>query len=660
MVTGSGTSADPYVLYNLSDLEQISVLGLNKYYELANDIDASATADPSYNGGAGWLPIGTSGSPFTGSFDGKGFEISGIYINRPTTNGIGFFGGTNTSNISNFVLSYFDITGQTEVGAFVGYKMGGDLSGVTVSNGEVNGVNHVGGVVGRNYRYSISNCVANAVDVVASGGIAGGILGFVRYYNLDLTYCDVVSCSITGTNGVGGIIGYCEAANAPLIINNCNVDADISGSGNVGGVVGYQMYYSTTTVIDGDGCTITGSITSTKNTVGGVTGYGSGKIQNFNIDSDFEFKNLSSINNVGGICGYVQNNVGLSVFDCLVETDITANDYVGGILGFATQHNSPFSISGSSYRGAITANSHVGGIVGFCLHSNNNYIDGEGCFVKGSITATGNNVGCVVGYGCGNIKNWVIGDGLTLNVSNSSNVGGVIGTIYLLSIKVENCSVTIDIDAVSNVGGILGYAQQRSVTDTFSICSYQGNITGVNNVGGIIGGLYHYSNCSMEYCFTTGSITSTGSYIGGLIGYNFMCNINNSFSQMDVSTSGSHIGGAIGRSRYDVAYVNCYSKGSVTGNSAGGFQGSIEADSPTATSCYWDTQTSGQSTSALGTGKTTTEMKTQSTFTDWDFETIWNIGTHFDGYPFLRAFPVLIYITIINSIDSLIEFGCGE
>ena len=41
MVTGSGTSGDPYMLYNLTDLESISTLGLDKYYKLANDIDAS-------------------------------------------------------------------------------------------------------------------------------------------------------------------------------------------------------------------------------------------------------------------------------------------------------------------------------------------------------------------------------------------------------------------------------------------------------------------------------------------------------------------------------------------------------------------------------------------------------------------------------------------
>jgi len=41
----------------------------------------------------------------------------------------------------------------------------------------------------------------------------------------------------------------------------------------------------------------------------------------------------------------------------------------------------------------------------------------------------------------------------------------------------------------------------------------------------------------------------------------------------------------------------------------------------TVTASFWDIDTSGQATSAGGTGKTTVQMQTQSTFTDagWDF-----------------------------------------
>jgi hypothetical protein len=54
-----------------------------------------------------------------------------------------------------------------------------------------------------------------------------------------------------------------------------------------------------------------------------------------------------------------------------------------------------------------------------------------------------------------------------------------------------------------------------------------------------------------------------------------------------------------------------------------------------ATSCYWDKETSGTLVSALGIGKTTAEMKTKSTFIDWDFNTIWNI-IETETYPWLK------------------------
>jgi hypothetical protein len=60
----------------------------------------------------------------------------------------------------------------------------------------------------------------------------------------------------------------------------------------------------------------------------------------------------------------------------------------------------------------------------------------------------------------------------------------------------------------------------------------------------------------------------------------------------------------------------------------------------TVTASFWDIDTSGQLTSAGGTGKTTAEMKTKSTFTDagWDFVEIWDIGEN-QTYPFLRTEP---------------------
>jgi len=88
----------------------------------------------------------------------------------------------------------------------------------------------------------------------------------------------------------------------------------------------------------------------------------------------------------------------------------------------------------------------------------------------------------------------------------------------------------------------------------------------------------------------------------------------------------------------------CYSTGTVTASGSsppneGGFCRNTSG-AGTVTDCFWDVETSGEPSSpGGGTGKTTAEMKTKSTFTDagWDFDTIWNIFGHCnDGYSCLR------------------------
>jgi len=68
---------------------------------------------------------------------------------------------------------------------------------------------------------------------------------------------------------------------------------------------------------------------------------------------------------------------------------------------------------------------------------------------------------------------------------------------------------------------------------------------------------------------------------------------------------------------------------------SGGFCG-YTSDDEKITDCFWDTETSGKSSSDGGTGKTTSEMKTKSTFTAWDFDTtpVWTIEPG-NSYPYL-------------------------
>ncbi|MFH1172978.1 MAG: hypothetical protein V1692_00435, partial [bacterium] len=75
---------------------------LSATYELANNIDCSDTIN--WNGGAGFEPIGNQHAFFTGKFDGKGFTINSLYINRPEDFYVGLFGINMSGEIKNIGL----------------------------------------------------------------------------------------------------------------------------------------------------------------------------------------------------------------------------------------------------------------------------------------------------------------------------------------------------------------------------------------------------------------------------------------------------------------------------------------------------------------------------------------------------------------------------
>jgi len=147
------------------------------------------------------------------------------------------------------------------------------------------------------------------------------------------------------------------------------------------------------------------------------------------------------------------------------------------------------------------------------------------------------------------------------------------------------------------------------------------NISGFHYVGALVG---RNNSSTISNCYSTGSVTGTGSYIGGLAGLaQDNSTISNCYSTGTVTGNNYVVGLAGYIFDATASVINCYSTGTVTGNNSyvGGFVGRVRFN-PTVSNSFWDTQTSGQGSSADGTGKTTAEMKTASTFyaASWDFE----------------------------------------
>ena len=151
--SGDGSSGDPYQIATLNNLYWITQNSgeWDTYYIQTANIDASSSS--SWDSNAGFTPIGNSSTRFSGSYNGDGYTINSLFINRSTSN-IGLFGyigvdSTSTTTIQNLGLTNVIITGLHSVGALVGNKQEGTLTvGNCYISGSVTGNSYVGGLVG--------------------------------------------------------------------------------------------------------------------------------------------------------------------------------------------------------------------------------------------------------------------------------------------------------------------------------------------------------------------------------------------------------------------------------------------------------------------------------------------------------------------------------
>lgn len=287
-------------------------------------------------------------------------------------------------------------------------------------------------------------------------------------------------------------------------------------------------------------------------------------------------------------------------------------------------------------------------------------------------------------------KNYTISD-LYINISSASVLAGLFGEVggaTIANVKFINASITGSAtgnNAWCNVGVLVGEIDGNGTTITCvdaagtasSTCDDTGGAghTGAT-CGGIAGKSFSptlsspvISKCSSNVTVTATALGGALAYAGGIIGYfgsTVGGSIPNSYARGSVTavklTYPAYAGGLVGLLSNDSLNVDdSYSTGAVSGDTEGGLIGS-NSGSGTVTNSFWDTETSGQAASAGGTGKTTAQMKTLSTFTDagWDFATKWNMRTEQnDGYPYPRCafIPSLVFpVDPVIRVSSIRRF----
>ena len=252
---GSGANGDdPITICNYNDLRNIAN-GLEKHYILGTNIDARASWS---EGAPGCTPYDGSSvaainpcsgllllGQFSGSLDGKDYQISNLYINIARDNG-GLFAQTSSSaTIKNVHLRSILVknTGNN-TGGLIGQANDGRVENCSVT-GRIVGRDSVGGLVGRGY--GIVEIVNSYADVTVTGNsFLGALVGTNEHKDRLSYFAGFISNSytrgaVTGTGAsVGGIIGI--ATNAPVF--NSHAHVAVSGSFGVGSLIG--VYYVTT------------------------------------------------------------------------------------------------------------------------------------------------------------------------------------------------------------------------------------------------------------------------------------------------------------------------------------------------------------------------------------------------------------------------------
>jgi filamentous hemagglutinin family protein len=503
----------------------------------------------------------------------------------------------------------------SNAGGLVGFNQGtGQNSG---ENGTIFNALATGNVIGASGSGDLTNRTSNL------GGLVGTNQGKIA--NSRATG-DVGGPSLNGGIGAGGLV----ADNSGQIVNSVATGNVMTGSGGqAGGLVannssgGAGGGGNNSQSIDGSSAT--GNVTVGANSIaGGLAGSNAGTIANSSYTPASAAGGVSNTGGpavLGGLVGANNGTIGSSSANGgnVTGTGLGILNLSGGqsfpsaVGGFVGQNN------GTITNSFATANVSVAG-------------SGIGNFVGGGFAGT--NEGTIQGTPATNTFTYATG-----NVTGSSNsiIGGFVGnntgTITFAAYGDPHGLIpagTVRVDSDSVAGGFFG-ANIGSISQAFSTGSV------VEDANSVLGGFGGVNAGILAQVFATGPVTGgVNSVVGGLVAVNaafappglglVVGSITDAYALGNVTGgTNSTVGGLVGIN--DGTILHTYSIGAVTGGTGSVLGGLVAQNNPArdlpnnfvglplqpglgtiSPENYWDTRTSGQNTSAGGTGKTTHEL----------------------------------------------------
>ncbi|MEK5040811.1 DUF4073 domain-containing protein [Sporosarcina sp. FSL K6-3457] len=621
-IAGDGMEANPFIITTPEQLDKVRD-NLTAHYKLGNDIDLNVSP---YNTGEGWEPIGSDSDQFGGSFDGNGKIISNLFINRPDEENMGLFGYV-SGQVKNLGLQNANITGNLKVGALVGTNMGGNIS-KTSASGVVEGSLFVGGLVG----YSTGTIDKSHATSNVSGQqqSVGGLVG-QNNGSISESYAAGNVSVLPSTSFVGGLVGLGHG----LVDNVTSSYWDNETTGQTTSFASDDLFGKTTTEMMQQATFVDWDFGGTWEINEG-TSYPTLKFQDSTGGADTVAPVLTAgtaerTSDATATVKFTSNEAGEYYYSVIAVGEPVPTLDTNGIGVATTTEETIISLIGlaSGVQDIYIQVKDAAGNISIALKIEipiYSGMAGEGTEANPYIVTTPEQLNQVR-------------DNLTAHYKLENNIDlSMYGADYdegkgWIPIATFTGSFDGNGKTISNLFidrladdsiGLFGRVQGQGNISNVGLVGI--DIKGKQNVGGLVG----FNSGTISRSYVTGSVIGRN-YTGGLVGFNYGgSEVIKSYSQATVDGT-TEIGGLVGVNSGSIN--ESYSTGKVT--SANGVGGLVSFSPGSATSSYWDTEATGQTTSAgsdASFGKTTVEMKQQSTFAGWDFDDTWKINEGV-GYP---------------------------
>ncbi len=421
------------------------------HYRLVNNIEfpdraniPDSSKDEDYAQKAGFLPIGSRGTPFSGILHGHGLSISHLVIDRPEQNNIGLFSVAANAAFKSIHLTNVNIKGDENVGGLVGDAVGDiTIEHIHMTGNAIRGSRNTSGLIGSaqkaNSTISITSSRIDSYSYIEGIINTGGHVGYAVNVTINIRSSYSWTTRVIGDAKVGGYIGYAHS-NAVASISDSSATDFVVGNQYVGGHVGHAR----------NGAKITVTYSQIKSSIEGDA-------------------------NVGGFVGSAEDNTIIKITKSYTpqRMQVYPGSNLGGFIGSANNNTTVIITGGLIFDGLAQGRTNVGWFVGVV---NNSYITIKGSYALGDFTGK-NNLGGFVGLVTGNdasveIENSYVRGKLSGNV----NVGSFFGSLRS-NAKITTSYVRTDVSGSSDTEGLIGaISSDGTITFTQSYYKKQKNL----------------------------------------------------------------------------------------------------------------------------------------------------------------------------------------